>query len=207
MNTGIRKTQQRARQYWFIDGLAELAAGTIALFLAAGYWATQFAPLSHWSLLIFLLAGLGIAFGIRLVIQKIKERQTYPRTGYAAPLKGWENKRVVMAVVVFVILLIVVQILLNQQGNLSLQWSPAISGFIFTFMFGLAAYQTGLNRFYLLAAFDALIGIGLAIAGLGYMPGVSILSMLTGLWLLSAGSWVRWNYLRQNPSQPKGLNG
>jgi hypothetical protein len=50
MSQDFEKVQQRAIQYWFVDGLADLAAGLVSLFLAllVGVWqviSTQYPPL------------------------------------------------------------------------------------------------------------------------------------------------------------------
>ena len=80
MGENFTKVQQRAIQYWFLDGLAEISAGLICFLLVALFVLWQLIPLTRWSLFIFFIPAFAVSFGLRLLIQKIKERTTYPRT-------------------------------------------------------------------------------------------------------------------------------
>jgi hypothetical protein len=88
MNTDLGKYQNRAKKYWFIDGLAEIGFGLICIWLALLfsienlYDQTPFRDLSF-----FILAFLG-ALAVRLLIQRLKEHSTYPRTGYLSYKQG-----------------------------------------------------------------------------------------------------------------------
>ncbi len=205
MNVDLRNAQQRARQYWFIDGLAELAAGLMGIVLAALFWFSNAILLSRWGVPGLFVGAALLAIAFRIAIQKVKERSTYRSTGYVAPLSGLENKRVIGIAAVFVLLLLVAQFVLNRQGNFALLWSPAIGGLIFAFIFGLAAYETGLPRLYYLAVFCGVIGIILGLTRSGFILGMSLLCGLVGIWLLISGALVRRDYLEKNLSS--GENG
>lgn len=55
-------------------------------------------------------------------------------------------------------------------------------------------------RFYLLAVFSALAGLGLALAGWGNSPALAIFYATVGLALLFSGLLTLIGYLRQNPT-------
>jgi hypothetical protein len=197
MNENLNKSQQRALQYWFIDGLAELSGGVICLLLAIAFFLWGIVPQSPLTDLIFFLILFGGGYLIRRVVLRLKERTTYPRTGYVAYKRGKQNKVAFYIAIGFTILLLALQVLLVLNGQQSLMWIPAIGGLIFAFIFSWTGYQTAMPRFYFLAVFCLLVGFGLAISGIGNMFGAALLSALTGLILIAFGGLDRWNYTHQ----------
>jgi hypothetical protein len=79
---------RRAASYWFIDGLPDLVSG-LALILCgiAGLLWRMYAP-SSWNRYYFVPVGLGfiaVFWNSRAILEFLKSRVTYPRTGYAQP--------------------------------------------------------------------------------------------------------------------------
>ena len=60
-------------------------------------------------------------------------------------------------------------------------------------------YRSALPRFYLVALAVFLIGISLAVSGLGDMLGLALVYGLTSLILFTSGGLTLWKYLHQNP--------
>lgn len=221
MNQNLSKVQKRAYQYWFVDGLAELAAGLVSLLLAVLFWFWQVVSAGRWSLLVILIAGLGVSLGIRLIIQRIKESSTYLRTGYAAPLSGLERKRQVAILVAFTLLLLSLNYYISSMGSQSLLWSPGLAGLVFAFIFTWTGVSTQLRRFYFLALLSLVAGIVLAILGLepfqgikvladltsDYFRGVGVLAGIIGLTLLYQGYRVRSAYIDHNPAIDRPVDG
>jgi hypothetical protein len=200
MRDNFTNVQQRAIQYWFLDGLAEISAGLVGLLLAVLFLLWRTALQTRWGLLIFFMTAFAVSFGLRLAIQKVKEKETYPRTGYVAPLSGTENRRALIIMIVFTVLLLIVNYYLTVHVQMSLLWSSGVSALIFAFVFAWTGYLTALRRFYFLALFSLLIGAVLAILGIGYSSGLAIITGLNGVILLSFGIRARRAYLRLNPS-------
>ena len=71
----------RAAAYWFIDGLPEIVAGLV-ITLSGGIglvlWAAGLRPL-------FAFLGLAVLWKDRNIVDFLKARLTYPRTGYVRP--------------------------------------------------------------------------------------------------------------------------
>ncbi|MDA8219080.1 MAG: hypothetical protein M0Z94_15860 [Dehalococcoidales bacterium] len=198
MNDEITKAQERASQYWFVDGLAELAAGSVSLFLAVLVLLWQVIFMWRWSLLVIGVAGLAFSFGLRLVIQRIKERTTYVRTGYASPFSGLESKRNVVITAAFTLLLLGANYWLTTKGPPSLLWSPGMAGLAFAVCFAWVGALTKLRRFYSLALLSICVGITLAILGMDYFRGLGVLAGVVGLVLLYQGYLVRKAYISQS---------
>jgi hypothetical protein len=207
MDNKLKKSGQRATPYWWADGLAELSAGVICLILAGLNSFLSRVPWTPLTSLIFFLVVFGSAYGIRRGMLHIKERSTYPRTGYVAP-KSWREDRVGVAVaIVFTVLLMALMLFLVMTGSRSLVWMTAGIGLILGFIFGWAGYQTGLWRLYFLAAFCLVAGFGLSISGFGDFAGAAILLALTSLVLFAFGGLTRWAYLHHTSPLPGESNG
>ncbi len=206
MDEDFSKVQKRAIQYWFIDGLAELAAGLVSLFLAVLFLIWQAIFYWRWSLPVILVGGLAVSFGIRLIIQRMKERTTYPRTGYASPLSGMESKWSVVIVVAFTVFLLGANYYLSIIGRQGLLWSPALAGLAFAFLFAWTGVVTKLRRFFPLAVFSLCLGVILAAAGLIFFKGVGVLAGCVGLVLLYQGYRIRRTYLQQHPASGEEID-
>lgn len=199
MNNRINLAQQRAAHYWFIDGLAQIAAGLFFVIMAGifGFWPlivkTQ---VSYWVVLAFILA---IAIAVRWMIQWIKQHSTYPRTGYAAPISGLNNKRALIAAIGFSLLVLSVNVFLTLQGPSDTDWSPIVSGLIFTFVLGFTGYFSGLRRFYALALVSFVAALAFLYTQVNGMTGAAIHSALNGVILLILGVRDYLIYRQQNP--------
>ncbi len=198
MNKNFSAVQKRAIQYWFVDGLAEIAAGLVSLFLALLFWIWQVAFTWRWSLPVILFAGLAVSFGIRLIIQRIKERTTYLRTGYASPFSGLERRWSVISLVAFTIFLVGSNYYLSSTGQQGLLWSPVLAGLTFAFLFTWTGAMTKLRRFYFLAFLSLCLGVILVATGVDYFRGMGVTAGVVGLVLLYQGYRVRRAYLHQD---------
>jgi hypothetical protein len=197
METNLKALQKRAVQYWFVDGLAELCGGAICLLLAIYFAIQQILPASQGSFALIFLIVFVAAFGIRKLMLSIRERSTYPRTGFIEPKKGWEDRRFFGITVGFTVLLLGFMLFTILRGVQTLVWMPLICGGIFAFIYVLTGFQTKLMRFYFLAGFCLLLGVFLALSGLGDLWGTALLSLGTSLVLLAYGLVTRLTYLRQ----------
>ena len=198
----LKKIQQRARQYWFVDGLAELFTGGACLFLAIYFWLYQFEPISGWLSLLVMVGILCVGFAMRWIMQQIKARTTYPRTGYVEPQSFWEQKGLAGALLAFTILLNAFMVITSLKFPLSPIWTPLIGAVIFAAIFAAISYQARLLRFAYLASFCLVTGGVMAFCGFGDWPATALLSALTGLILLVFGFLTRRAYQQQNPGLP-----
>ncbi len=206
MSENFSKAQKRAVQYWFIDGLAELAAGLVSLFLALLFLLWQVIFSWRWSLPVILIGVLAVSFGIRLIIQRMKERTTYLRTGYASPLSGLESKWSVVMLVAFTAFLLGANYFLSTLGRPGLLWSPALAGLVFAFLFAWTGVVAKLKRFFPLALLSLCLGAILAVIGLDFFWGIGALAGFVGLVLLYQGYRVRKIYIQQNPTPDEQVN-
>lgn len=174
MKDEFNKTRQRTLQYWFNDGLTEIAFGILCLVMSLYFFALKVTP--ERSLLSNLLnAGLSLVIigGTLLSRQLIlvtKARLTYRRTGYIAfPQK--RSGRWVSALLAMGIAALVAFLIAQEPG--SLVWLPAITGIIIAFAMLIFGLRTGLLRLFLIGILSLLIGGALSLVGIGDILGLS----------------------------------
>ncbi len=199
MDKKLSNIQNRTIQYWFVDGLAECAAGLLALFVAFIFWIWPIFIMWRWSLPVILVAGLMAAIGFRFIISRIKERSTYPRTGYVAPLDNLKNKRSLLITLIFLLIFFGSNYLLTTRASPDLLWSPGLAGFGFALVFTWVGALTKVRRIYFSAFLSLLVGISLALLGIDYFHGTAILAASIGLVWLYLGYRTHKAYIRQNP--------
>jgi len=202
MDKNIQATQKRAVQYWFTDGLVELSGGVILLILAIYFVITALIPETTWGTLSLFVTMFLIAYAVRWVMQRIRARTTFPRTGYIAPKRSWENRRLLIICIVFSLALLGLMFYLALYHHGAVEWASALCGGILAFIFGMAGFETWLVRFFYLSAFCLLLGLVLSLGGLGNFWGVAILTISTSLVVFSYGIITRRYYLRH--SQKRG---
>jgi|HubBroStandDraft_1064217.scaffolds.fasta_scaffold04978_5 hypothetical protein len=88
IHSPVLDAEQRARNYWFLDGLPNLVTGMVLLLMGFALLAGQMKPerpLLVGVSLVAVVLYLTFALRIRQVVEWLKARITYPRTGYTAP--------------------------------------------------------------------------------------------------------------------------
>mgnify|MGYP000847084682 CR=1 FL=1 len=98
----IKSIAKRTERYWFDDGIWEIGFGLVNMLLAGFYAAADsINPGSGWLLLpLQMVVIIGAFLGMRRLILFLKERITYPRTGYVAyrkPAPAARIKRMVVS--------------------------------------------------------------------------------------------------------------
>src|SRR5579863_3579434 len=82
----VLNAEQRAWDYWFADGLTNVVAGLGCLLMSfcllyPPHWPPKLLPLAPWALAVWFYAAVQLKH--RQIVEWIKYRTTYPRTGYA----------------------------------------------------------------------------------------------------------------------------
>lgn len=206
MSDLINETMKQTRRYWYIDGISEMAAGFI-LMLIGGFFAIV--PLISsdnariWVLAIGqpALIILSIFFGSR-VVHSVKERVTYPRTGYVAFRKKDQKRRwgrIVFAMMLSASLGLLFSLLFNLIPD---RWIPTIAAGVMSMFLLVIAYNLGLLRFVALAVYT--LGVGLLVSW--WMPpepyDLAMMMALCGAGVLVSGLLALRHYLAH--TQPAG---
>ncbi|MEZ0395316.1 MAG: hypothetical protein ABWK53_02605 [Anaerolineales bacterium] len=207
MNTPdpLAQPERRAVRYWYVDGSYEIGLGLLCLLLSLYFLTEKLLEGSRFSALVDGGLVLVFALGILLVnwlTRRIKEGVTYPRTGYVAYRRPAALPRLVRLLLLAVIsgLVAAAIALLVTRPFAGLDVMPLVSGLLLAFVFAILAWRSSVPRFYLLAVFSALAGLGLAFSGLGNYLALSAYYAAIGLALILSGLLTLLGYLRQNPA-------
>jgi len=217
MDTDVSAALQRTRRYWVTDGLWELISGISISVLALGFMVLRWVPLL--GMVPFLMMFLSPR-----VLEWARERITYPRSGYAAPLMlslASLPRGLIMGLIMLSATLLVSPFLAIAFQLAQPEWSRAIfrlfdvalptgGCLLFSGAFANVGYYFKLSRFYLLAAFSVLVG--LMYCGLVFTPqGIRLMEsdilnseaalpfLCIGVALVLSGAITLRSYLRAHP--------
>jgi len=203
MTTELEKIERKTVQYWFQDGLFEMAFGVFLLLLALFFLFRASVPLNPgWRL--FLDVGLLpflIYFGVRAVgktVRSLKKKITYPRTGYVSYRKPERKKRAKSGFVMGATagILSTAAATLFSSKSAAFAWMPAWIGLIFALGFWHLAVRSKLTRMAALAVIVTAAGIGLSFSGWGEMQRLAVFFGTSAVSLAFSG-WITFRrYLR-----------
>lgn len=207
-NDEIKQVEKRVKRYWYSDGIAELASG--GMFLLLGLYFGILAYFEEGSLISvilqvsMLLVFVGGAFGVRWLVNTLKSRLTYPRTGYVE-YRGKDSdsrkRRLVIVISAMVISAASVVLIDYIRGMESMVFiTGMLVGIIFIALRGKSA---GLKRFYVLGSLAIGLGIVLAYSGFPQIYTLTLFYGLLGVAILISGGLVLRRYLTENPPQSR----
>ena len=198
MDTAIEIAPRRAARYWYEDGLAEIGVGLLFLLVAAWFAVEGLAPagsLPPWfSALGLPVIVLGGMFAFGLLVRVIKQRLTYPRTGYVAyprtpPLRRW-----LAGVIGGAISFLLVLFLAARPDWMTAL--PALQGAAIAAILLLLSVRSGVLRL----AVEGLLALGagliVSLASVGTSIGAALVFGTTGVASLISGIFVLAHYLR-----------
>lgn len=198
MSQEIKKLMQDAYRYFYDDGLVELAIGGLFVIIAAAMLVMKLFVLGTpyaWLMGVILpVLVIGLTFGTKSLLEMLKERLTYRRTGYVRyrdqPSRGrW-------VVIIGAVALGVIAIVFQPEWS---QYMSIYEGGLLAIILVYMGYRVGLVRLYVLATIAALAGIGAAQAGLDDLLGSTVTFGVAGLALMVSGALTLIVYLRRNP--------
>ncbi len=202
MRDPIKDTMRKTLSYWYVDGLIELATG-IMLSAVGLFYVTLVmlipdaiaGQLSAIGLPILILVG-GLAS--RIVVSSLKERLTYPRTGYLACIKPKTEQKVMAFVLAVAGSLIFVFISIQ----LKLDWLKyATPAFMAAIMVAFVGFTYGLRRFYGLAVYILLLGIPMVMLRQNDQANLAVFLVGCGSGFIVSGALTLRGYLQTTRPQ------
>ena len=212
MKTNLSDVEQRVNRYWYTDGLGELIGGSMFLLLGLYFAIQDFlgpeSPLSAMLQASLALLLIGGAFASRRLINALKTRITYPRTGYVeyrVNQKEAGSKRVLAFILAFTVAALAVAFVGIFKSFNSM---VAVTGFIVGMILVLLrAKSSGLMRFYFLGALSAVLGLAISTRGFSEGYALGLYYALMGVCFLISGGLTLAHYLRENPLPAEGPSG
>jgi len=204
MKDNFSEVEQRVKRYWYTDGLGEIAGGglflVIGLYFAGHEWVPSNSPagaLLDSSLMLLLIGG---AYVTRWLVNELKTRLTYPRTGYVDYGPGRKNTRSAGFLTGGIAVGVAMLLVMLGRFTGTFNWLPAFTGLLFGIILMIVLARTsGLIRFYLLGGFCIITGLVLSFSRLSESYSLGLLYGLIGVAALISGGLTLAHYLRANP--------
>lgn len=204
MNEPIDQAANRARRYWYIDGLNEILFGGLCILLGFYFQVQDTLQLSSWlrqmleaGLVLFIIV---IAFGLSKLVNLLKARITYPRTGYIGYRRPSAVRRLVTGLLAAAIASVLSAVLMIAPAGLD--WMAGLTGLLLAAVWLFLAWRFQLSRFLALSLVSLGGGVFLALAQPDKVAGLAAMYFLEGATLLVSGGLTFWVYLRR--TQPVG---
>jgi hypothetical protein len=214
MRANVSDVEQRVKRYWYTDGIGELIGGGMFLLMGVYFALQEFlgqdslvSGILQASLILVLIGGMFIG---RRLINALKTRVTYPRTGYVeyqVEEGAIKSRRIWIMLLAFAIsALTMIFVRLFQFFDSIVAVTGVAVGLILVI---LRAKSARLARFYMLGAVSVLLGLGLSVSGLPNAYSLGLFYGLMGLCFMISGGLTLRRYLEENPlpAEAKRQNG
>jgi hypothetical protein len=205
MGNKIDNIVKHTYRYFYDDGLVEMAVGL--LFIAVGLVLLAWQGFDYSPVVtIIVVVGLpavviGGAYLIKRLVREMKQRITYPRTGYVAYRQGEPSKgRWFIPLAAFAL---VVALLFLPEAFMRMS---AMVGALLAVVLIFMGYRVGLWRFYAVGVIALVSGVVLAWSDVVELIAVSLTFAITGVALFLVGALAFAGYLRRHPEPHEELS-
>jgi hypothetical protein len=205
MAMNVDDIMRKTKSYWYEDGLVEIVAGAffvvVSLLLLADWATPQDSPAKWiWTPGFMVVAIVWILSGRRLIAW-LKERITYPRTGYVAYRRQKKSAAVPRAVLGGIIgagvaFVMVGAVMYRQDIGRML---PLVMGAGVAMLLVRITGEVRLQRFYALAVCSVAEGLGLALLTSDFSLSIALFYLVLGLAVTVAGLVTLARYLGAAP--------
>jgi hypothetical protein len=199
MSDQIDEVVKQTRRYLYEDGLIEIATGLLFLFVGLGLLAwLAIRDATTYSGVILIVALFAVAVGgglyTKKAIELVKQRTTYPRTGYVS-YKQDEPDRGRWLVIVLALTMAILVVFLPEELS---QMSTVVGASLCVILLSLG-YRLMLKRFYALSLVALAAGGSASVLFENEARGVAVTLVAAGGALLVSGSYTFFIYLRRHP--------
>jgi len=196
---------RKSYRHWYDDGLGEITQGIQFLLIALYFWLQQLfqgkrTPTVILSVMMPLVI-IGLVVSMRFVVNRLKERITYPRTGFVSYRQNnlQKRRRLLVRIAIGIAMGISIGILGFGLSSGSVAWSYVLIGVAFMAIYAYVALRVGLVRFYAVAGMGLIAGVILGVLHTPDAVGMAVLFVSFGLPSLIIGLVVLTRFLRAHP--------
>lgn len=201
----LRDLDHRPQRYWNIDGIPELVMGLVWMLWGAALIVGDALPRGaaaglYWIVVpaILVLSG----FAANWVVRRLKQRVTYPRTGYIAYRDPGPRARLATgAVVIAAAATIAAIVVTGRAAGMEHSVGPVL-GVIISLAFVVASLRQKAPHLLSLAGVALALGIAFGTLKMGWAA-VNWLFVWLGLAAATMGAWRLRRYLRQHPLESR----
>lgn len=209
MRDPLLEARARVSRHSRADGLNEIAASILALagagLLLGPHWAPTGPPqrqIVGWSYVAFFCA---FALFQQRILQALRERLTYPRTGYVTyrePGKAVQFGAGTVATLLTIAAFVVSFRFHGRLAGLEV-WLPALIGGPWGTWLIVAGRRAGLPRLVLVGALSLILSLGVSFAWPNLYSALTVYLAGMGGALLLSGAITLWRHLHTPPPRPE----
>jgi hypothetical protein len=204
MKDNLADVEGRVRRYWFTDGIGELMGGALFLLLGLYFAAQQYvgekSPVGVILQSGFIVLVIGGMFVGRWMINQLKTRVTYPRTGYVE-YRVKDKNSVRRRTIAFALAMAVAMFAIVITRNINtIDSMVALTGLLVSaiLLFN-QGWAHGVGRFYVLSAVALILGIVLSVSGFARGYNLGLFYGFMGICFIISGGLTLRHYLSENP--------
>jgi len=198
MISQVEAAPRRAARYWFDDGLVEIGVGLLFLLMAAMFALEGLVPAGRlpaafsalW-LPVILLGGMLV---LSVALRAVKQRLTYPRTGYVSYPHTRPVRKVLAGIIGGLVSMGLVLLLARRPEWLTAL--PALQGGVVALVWFVLSYRIGAWRLTAVGLLALGAGLIASFAGLTTSIGAALVFGTAGWASLVSGALVLAHYLR-----------
>ncbi|PKO10226.1 MAG: hypothetical protein CVU40_06425 [Chloroflexi bacterium HGW-Chloroflexi-2] len=186
----IENIIRNTRKYWYVDGLSEIAVGLIIFFAGLTYWFVAQMENTAYKLVLLTLAQPVVmivgSWLARKILPRIKDRVTYPRTGYLVFRKPVKKRRFHRILYVGLIAAVVGALVTIISSALSERFLPFLSSIFLAMVSIYIGYHTAVQRFYWIGL--VMLGCGAFLSYLNFSGPLPYTLLFSGtglIWIIS----------------------
>jgi hypothetical protein len=184
-------------RYWYVDGIQELFAGVMAVLLGTLLLTASLFDSPNIVAVGVPVLGIGGAYLGRGVVQRVKERMTFPRTGFI------ERRKLSPALLglgfgIIGLLQIVLWFFLTGDA-----WELTLTGCFMASVILAVGIWLRLPRFVALGVLGNAFAVVVGLAGWDHFPGYAALLLGMGAGLLATGATTLSAYLHSGSAAPE----
>lgn len=193
--------ERRSKQYFYDDGITEMAAGGLFLAIALLFLAEALSPagsfVTRFSSIVLVVLVAGGMWVLRPIVNYAKARITYPRTGYVRYRRADRSPQRRLGVAILAALISMgITFALMSTAPASENLVPTVQGLAFAVFLAYMGYQVGVGRFYILAGVALVAGLGITLFGMGEPMGSALFFGAVGAAVVLSGASALASYLR-----------
>jgi len=204
MKDETSQIEQRVQRYWYSDGIAELMGGGVFLILSLYFTAQQYfgeeslaGNLLHAAFVLVLIGALLLG---RKLINSLKTRVTYPRTGYVEYRRYGDSLMWRRFLAFFAAMGVAMAAVFITRRIESIDAMAASTGALVAAIFLVKqGWSSGVARFYVFSLVSLALGVALSLSG--FLPGynLGLFYGVMGVILAISGGITLKRYLSENP--------
>ncbi len=172
-NKEINETIKRTKRYWYVDGFSEIGVGLLLIVIILFNHLAGLIQQPVLQIILFVLGLPALIFlgsrGISRVVVNLKEKYTYPRTGYVAYQGKTGSRRWKRVLLSGTLGLLVGALTSLLSGSLPIIYQQVFVTVMIACAYTYIGYAIGLKRFYWIAGTTIALGLVLILSGMAEM--------------------------------------